>query len=238
MNNQENFKTELFSDVGMGETFMARLINFETDILQGVSGVNHEKVNNLIFEVIFDGLEPAFRSLRDLRKKWDDKEVPKKEKIQLVENVYSYLVVAFKDRFQNIAKEMGYDISFLFKQQKDFDAGCIEFKKKYPNIDSKFIHSILEYREWSNILVQVRNNVIDHKAGKNPIIVEKLSSFLTLKNAEILFDNCWKSIEDFLVIFAIDKVDPKYGMKIQELTEYKNNNEYEHRFGWFDVSGR
>ena len=44
MENAENFKVELFSDIGMGETFMARLFNFETDILQGLPGINHKDV--------------------------------------------------------------------------------------------------------------------------------------------------------------------------------------------------
>jgi len=233
MSETEKISMELFSDVGMGELFMSRLFNFETDILQGLVGIDHKEIEHLIFRTIFDGLEPAFRSLRSLREKWNDPEIPKKEKIQLIENIFSYLVVAFKDRFQEVAYKMGYDISFLFKNQKIFEKEYVEFQKKHPMIDPKFI---LEDREWLNILIGVRNNVIDHKAGKDPDIIKQLSVFLTLENVEILFDNCWRSVEDFLAAFAVDKTDSKYGMKIQELVEYRKNKTHDHRFGWFDAS--
>jgi len=236
---EEKITFKLFSDVGMGELFMSRLIHFQDHILSGLfGGKNKEDVQQAIMKVLFDGLEPAFRSLRSLRSKWHDDKIPEREKIQLVESVYTYLVIAFKDRFQDVAKKMGFEIGFLFQTQELFEKGLQNFNIKYPKIDPVFIDTIREDRVWSDLMVSVRNNVIDHQAGKNPVIISRLSSFLNVDTVEVLFENCWKTIEDFLVIFADALTDPKYGMKILELQIYKQNKNNSERFGWFDVSER
>ena len=58
---------------------------------------------------------------------------------------------------------------------------------------------------------------------------------MNLDFAEIVFDNCWRAIEDLLAIFANDKTDPKYGMAILELKEYRDNKNNLQRFGWFII---
>ena len=140
---EEKISLKLFSDVGMGELFMSRLFHFQDHILNGLFGTkNTKEVKDAIFQVIFDGLEPAFRSLRELRKKLIDEKIPEKEKRQLIENIYSYLTIAFKDRFQEVAKLMGYDTGFLFQNDKNFEVGCTQFSQLHPKIDSQFIEMI------------------------------------------------------------------------------------------------
>lgn len=81
----ESIKFKLFSDVGMNELFMARLFHFQDRILSGLfGGKDNEAIQQAIMTVLFDGLEPAFRSLRNLHEKWNDENIPEKEKIQLV----------------------------------------------------------------------------------------------------------------------------------------------------------
>lgn len=130
---------------------------------------------------------------------------------------------------------MGYDIGFVFQKQDNFNQGCDNFFKKHPKIDPAFGETIKEDRIWIELLIGVRNNIIDHKVGKDPAFIERLSRFLNLETAEIMFENCWKSMEDFLIVFANDITNPKYGLKILELTEYKNNKNHPERFGWFDM---
>lgn len=234
---EEKISVKLFSDVGMGELFMSRLYHFQDHILNGLFSTQKIKeIQEAILRVLFDGLEPAFRSLRELRKEWLDKKIPEKKKRQDIENIYSYLTIAFKDRFQGVAKLMGYDIGFLFQNDKNFEAGCEQFLKSYPKIDSQFVVMIKNDRaSWFNLMINVRNNAIDHAAGKDSTLLKQLEQNMTLEAVEKIFDNCWRAIEDFLAVFAVDKTDLKYGYAIFELSEYRQDKNYQHRFGWFIV---
>ena len=234
---REEIQVKKFSDVGMGELFMSRLYHFQDNILNGLFGFEKNKeTKQSIMNVLFDGLEPACRSLRKLRKSWDDENVPEKEKRQDIENVYSYLTIAFKDRFQQTANLMGYDIGFLFQNDTNFEAGCKEFIQRHPGIDSHFIEVVKDDRlTWSKLLIDVRNNVIDHAANKDPQVLRDLEQNMTLDSVEKVFDNCWRAMEDYLAVFAIDKTDSKYGSEILELLEYRQSKDHPQRFGWFSV---
>lgn len=234
---EEKISIKLFSDVGMGELFMSRLYHFQDHILNGLFGTkNIKEIKESILKVVFDGLEPAFRSLRELRKEWADDKISEKRRRQHIENIYSYLTIAFKDRFQGLARLMGYDIGFLFQNDKNFEAGCEQFLKSYPKIDPQFIEVIKNDRVcWLNLMIDVRNNAIDHAAGKDPTLIKELEQNMTLEAVEKIFDNCWRAIEDFLIVFSTDKTDPKYGHVILELIEYKQDKNHQHRFGWFIV---
>jgi len=234
---EEKISVKLFSNVGMGELFMSRLCHFQDHILNGLFGIkNTKEIQEAILRVVFDGLDPAFRSLRELQKEWSDEKIPEKKKRQHIENIYSYLTIAFKDRFQEVAKLMGYNIDFLFQNDKTFEVGCKQFLKSYPKIDSQFIETIKNDRaSWFNLMLNIRNNLIDHAAGKDQSLLKQLEQNMTLEAVEIIFDNCWRAIEDFLAIFAVDKTDQKYGHAILELSEYRQDENYQHRFGWFIV---
>jgi len=232
---EEKTPLKSFSDVGTDELFMSRLYHFQNHILSGLLGVQKIKeVQEAVLRVVFDGLEPAFRSLRELRKEWSDDKIPEKKKRQDIENIYSYLTIAFKNRFQEVARLMGYDIGFLFQNDKNFELGCKQFLESHPNIDPEFIETIKNDRDsWFNLMLNVRNNAIEHAAGKDNTLLKQLEQNMTLDAVENIFDNCWRAIEDFLAVFAIDSTDPKYGHFICELSEYKQDENYRHRFGWF-----
>jgi len=236
---EERIVVKLFSDVGMGELFMARLFHLKDRILSGVFGLERRKeVEDTITGLIFDGLEPAFRSLRELRKEWVDDKVPEKKKRQHIENVYSYLTIAYKDRLQQVAKEFGYDIGFVFQKDARFTIGSEAFIVQYPKIGVDFIRMITDDRDtWLTHMISVRNDAIDHAAGKDREIIKELQKSMNLEETEKIFDNCWKSIEDIILMFALDKTDEKYGQRILELKEYRLNPDHPERLGWFLIPG-
>jgi len=144
-----------------------------------------------------------------------------------------YLTIAFKDRFQEVVKKMGCDIWFLFQNDKKFETGCVEFPQKYPKIKDDFLKMIRDDRfSWLNLMISVRNNAIDHSAGQDKNLVKSLEAKMTLEIVELIFDNCWRAIEDCMYFLAVSNVDPKYGMFIWELQEYKQNRNSPHRFVW------
>jgi len=232
---QENISLKLFSDIGMGEIFMSRLFDFNTRILNGLfDTTNGKEIKDAIFVIIFDGLEPAFRSLRVLRTEWTDMKIPEKKKKQDIENVYSYLTLAFKDRFQKAAKLMGYDIGFLSQNDSKFEVGYKKFLELHPKISPELIEIMRNDRNgWLSLMTQVRNQAIEHAADSEPTLKKELEQNMTLEIAEAIFDNCWRAIEDYLIVFVIDKINPIYGHTILELPEYRQDKNYPQRFGWY-----
>lgn len=232
---QEQISVKLFSDVGMGEVFMARLMHVRNHILSGVYGLeNRQEIEDSIMRVIFDGLEPAFRSLREVRKEWVDDKVPEKRKRQHIENVYTYLTIAFKDRFQQTAKEFGYEIGFIFQKDSTFKKGAQEFILRHPKIGNDLFQLAQDDRAtWLSRMIAVRNIAIDHAGDKGREEVEEMEKRLTPEDAETIFDNCWRAIEDTIIIFVLDKYDEKYGHQLLELAQYRADKNHHERFGWF-----
>lgn len=214
---------------------MARLFHLKDRVLSGVFGLERRKeVETSISHLVFDGLEPAFRSLRELRKEWTDDKVPEKRKRQHVENVYSYLTIAFKDRFQQVAKEFGYNIGFAFQKDASFETGSQEFIKQHPKIGKDLVQVITNDRAtWLRLMIDVRNDVIDHAGGKDRERIRELEKSMTLQDVEAIFDNCWRATEDIILLFMLDKFDEKYGQQLLELQKYKADRDNPERFGWF-----
>jgi hypothetical protein len=218
---------------------MSRLIHFQDKILGGIVGGEIKlEIQHAIFNVLFDGLEPALKNLRDLREKWSDSTVAQNEKRKLIESLFNNLVIALKDRFQYVTKMMGYEIGFMFQDDVKFINGCANFLAKHPAIPNRFVEMIAMERVWIKILQDVRNHIIEHKANKSLEYTKSLNTYLTLEYSETLFDHCWRLIEDIMWVLAIDMTDIQHGLTIQELFEYKQNNNHPQRFGWFDMIGK
>lgn len=234
---KEEPSVKLFADVGMGEIFMARLMHLRDHVLSGFGmreiNIDWRKVGDGLFTVIFDGLVPAFSDLRALRTEWNDPNVPELKKLQTLKSAFGNLVIAFKDRFQGTVLGMGYSIGFLFEDESKFEKGLKNFTATYPDIHPDFINVLREDRTWLKNIIDVRNIIIEHRSGKPEAKIEELKPYLTPNNAAMLFDNCWRAIEDYFLVFTKNLVDPKYGMELLELHEYQQNKNHHQRVGWF-----
>lgn len=213
---------------------MSRIFDLGNSIINGLFIKNQKEVKDAFFSVIFDWLEPAFRSLRKLRRESDHKKISERERQQDIENIYVYLKIAIKDRFAQVAKLMGYDIWFLFQKEEEFNKKKKDFLTKNQNIDPSFISMIEDDRKaWLNIMMDVKNLAIEHAGDKNPKIVKDLKRFLNLEAVEKMFENCWKSIEDITYFLIKGKINPRMGMCLGELPEYQKDKNFKHRFGWY-----
>lgn len=214
---------------------MSRFVHFESHVLSALPKIkDRDAVRNALFRMIFDGFEPAFRSLRDLKKKIDDQAVSKREKRLLIENVFSYLALAVRDRFSVVADLMGYDIGFLFQKDTAFKKGRESFLLKYPKIDPAFLDVLEDDRcRWLSPLFDVRNEAIEHSGKIGPEELKRLESYMDLPTAEVMFDNSWRRVEDFLGVFANDIFGEMGGLKLFEIKEYQENRNHPVRFGWF-----
>lgn len=126
-----------------------------------------------------------------------------------------YLTRAFKDRLQIVVELMGYKIGFLYKDDKNFQLGCVNFLKENPEVNPDFIQMLKDDRTtWSDYMIKTRNFALEHTIGNDITKIKNLKSRMNLETAEKIFENCWMAIEDIIYLLAISKIDSKFKMVI------------------------
>ncbi len=224
-------KVQKYSNIGSNELFFSRLwCLFE--ILEGTT-LNSDKrviINGLIMDLITEGLMPACLSLREIRK-IESGEV-EKVIVDLEKNyfdLYKYLWGAYKNNMQLIIKEIGFDIGFLFQNDKNFEKEATDFLSKISldGLEEHIIDILRNEREsWQNTLSMIRNKYLEHKE----VPKKDIEPYLNLSSAEFFFDNCWRAIEEILISFFRTAIFLKAGIDIGETEEYRQNKNALRRF--------
>ena len=228
----------------MDEPFISRLMFFHTHVLQNIgmkdNEVDWENTRKGLWAVLFEGLVPAFNTLETLRKTWDDPKVPEIDKEQMAWSVFGSLTIAFKDRFQITVSRMGYNIGFLFQKDDEFKKGGDVFKAEHPDVPPEFIGYLQRVRSsgWWRVLNAVRNRLIEHQSKKTEQELEDLQGFVSLEVVEKLFEVCWQTIEEILLVLVLDRIDPNYAMELLEAQEYEENKNCSERISWGWKPGR
>lgn len=228
---QENWKLELLSDIGTSNPFVARISLGLFDILDVTNFKERKKINDAIFEILLEGLMPAFISLRELRKL--ETQRAKGESVPIITinksyyNLYNHLWVAYKDRMQRVVKLLGFDVGFLFQKENQFKQGCENFLKQHPNFNQAFTKMLADERKsWQNILSIIRNHYLEHKI----LDIKQVERFFTIENAKLLFYNCWQAIEEILVILLRTGMPLDKGIDIAEIPEKERDPDCPKRF--------
>jgi len=227
----EHIKIEKFADIGTGEPFVARTGLGLIEILEATNFKNRKEINDGIFTILFDGLMPAFLSLREIRKiesGKDEKIVINLQKHYI--NLFNHLWVAYKDRMPKVVGLIGFDIGFLFQNEKDFEEGTGGFLKKneiLSGIDYQFINMLRDERKtWQNILAKIRNDYLEHKKLNQ----KEVERHFNLETAEIIFNNCWQAVEEIMVVFLRTGLPLYAGIDIAEIPLEKRDLKNPKRF--------
>lgn len=195
------------ADFGTTEPFVARISFGLNDLLNGldIEEAQKKKARDQIFE-IFQELFNAFVSLRDIQNMESGKiEMLLVNQRKAYQDFYGYCWASYKDRMQNLLRTLGFDIGFLFGEEKAFDEGAEKFTKLYPDIGEEFIKMVRGDRtSWQNAVCKIRNNYIEHK--KDSVSEEEIKSYFNQKTAQLIFDNCWQAIEDNVVMYMSTKL--------------------------------
>lgn len=219
-------KLEKLADFGTSEPWVARIwlgLSELVSVLQlpERQKQNFREANNEIAEELssafialgkIKSLEASdTKTILEIRKEYSD--------------LYDHLWRSYKDRFQNTALVLGYDIGFLFKDDKKFEKESVEFTKNNPKIPDKFRKMLkIDRRIWQNGLSTFRNDYIQHrKIGKE---IEAL--YYQIEAAETTFNNVWQTIEDTLVALIQSKID--YPIILVDIPEEKRNSSCPKRF--------
>src|SRR5258706_8696492 len=122
------WKPIYFADVGTEEPFVTRISLGLTEVLGAArfDDENKREIKATVLGVCTDCLMPAFLSLRELRNTASNPQVPVLTKIKHFDDLCKWLWSAYKDRMQNAARLMDYDIGFLFQNDSLFEKGCEE----------------------------------------------------------------------------------------------------------------
>jgi hypothetical protein len=236
-NINETFTSEKFSDVGMENVFMSRLMHL-IDLSSGLyQEIEKKKFSENLLKILFEGLEPAFVSLKELKENWKNQEYPSNKKEKLAKDTINYLVIAYKDRLPKLTIDLNikYDIGFLFQEDKKFESGLIIFSDNNQKIAEGFSSFIKKDREhFVSNLNNIRNNLIQHSADKSSEEIKSLKEYLNPNTLSELFECVWTSIEDIIIALFIDSTNDKFVMRLYELDEYKMDRvKAMKRLGWF-----
>lgn len=214
-----------FADVGAGEPFVARIVMGLTEILDKTDYKNKDDIYAAIMEMFVNGLMPAFAHLKDIREleqKQDRLEIDVKKSYFAF---YDRLWAAYKDRMQKVITVMGYDVKLLFCRQENFEKESKLFQDRYPKVTSHFHVFVKNNRNaWQDAVASYRNNYLQH----NSLYDNDVKDMMTLKSAEICFENCWIAIEEIIVEFICLKLWDIVG--VAEIPETKRDISMPKRF--------
>ncbi len=222
-------KVEKVANFGTEEPFVARL-------MMGLSGVidattfNPEKKSDIkekIMGILVETLFPAFASLQEIRKM----ESGQRERL-LVDvrkeyiSFYNRIWAAYKDRMPEVARNLEYDIGFLFvKKDENFEVKAKVFFESHPEVRIELLEYLRKNRQvWQQAVARFRNDYAEHQS----IYEQDVQELLTLKAAEICFKNCWTAIEMILMELITTKLFPF--ARIEEIPEAERDKSVPRRF--------
>jgi hypothetical protein len=219
------FEFSNFADVGTSEPFLARIALGLAEILDTTYYDKRNEIKAGIIETM-NSLLSAFLSLRQLRGIADDRSAPLMTKVKHFDDMCGSLWTAYKDRMQNVTRLMGYNIGFLFEEDKKFEKGCASFPIEHPQVDGALIQRMKQHRAtWQSDLERFRNQYIEHRKLKQ----EEVASFYSLARAEALFQSVWVGIEETLIILMAAGLPPAFC--VHEIPQANRNPHAPKRFG-------
>jgi len=231
MSAQVPFEIKPFADVGTKEPFVARTSLGLIDILQAIDLPNKQAISEEIITMLSGSLMPAFLSLRELRKCVDKSDVPVVTKAKHFDDFYRHLWAAYKDRMQKVARLMGFDVGFIFKNDSSFEKEAAQFQSDHPKVHHSFAARLAQDRNlWQTSLSRFRNEFLEHQSLQR----ESVAGFYELEKAEIAFDNVWMAIEDIIVDLAASMLPPFF--QIVEIPEQNRDPACPKRFGFAFVN--
>jgi hypothetical protein len=132
-----DWKVEKFAEIPF-EPWMQSILDLKPVLEAGtINGEQREQVNDAIGDIIFEGLMPAYLELQEIAK-LATSDVPALNRMQPYEDLARKLWKTYKELMQNAVRLMGYDIGFLFQNEKDFRAGLEKFRKDNPDLRDDF----------------------------------------------------------------------------------------------------
>lgn len=200
------FKVEHLANFGTSEPWVARTMLGLGDLI-AATPLSGESAITEALGGVFMALTDAFNDLRRLREMLGQEKPPPKSEIDSAFSAfYVHLWRAYKDRFQTFVQTLGFDIGFLWMNDRKFAAIGAKFLAKHPELDQSFIDMLADDRAtWQSKVAYFRNEHLEHN---KPLPPEFVARFYTLDEAELAFENTWQAIEDVAARLIETKLPP------------------------------
>jgi hypothetical protein len=186
---------EHYANFGTGERWVSRLMIDVPKVLDATTLQNRDEIKLMLSDV-FEALVDAFNDLRQLGEVEGKASVPLTERQGAYSAFYVHVWRAYRDRFQKLPPLLGYDLGFLWGNDKQFETGAERFIQQHPEIDAQFVSKLRENREWQNPLSVFRNDHLEHK---KTLDAEFVAGFYQFARAEQVFECVWRIIEGITV---------------------------------------
>jgi hypothetical protein len=183
------------ADVDGNEPFVKAFLELPPLVDAGtIYDPQRSEVKSAIHSILIDGIMPAFLDLQRIRASVG-RDIPLMDRAQPYEDLAGKLWKLYKELTQNAARLMGFNIGFLFMNDKNFRDGLKKFRADNPELLAGYDKFLEETRDsWQNDLAKFRNTWLEHPTG-DP---KQFSKFYTPEYAEMLFDAVWRTICDIL----------------------------------------
>ena len=224
MSASNKFVVQKYASVGSKEPFTAASLGL-VDLLDATTldSTKTEEIKQIVMEIYMDCLLPGFLSLRKIHQ--PDADAGMADNFKNYDDLYRYLVRAHKDRTQAAATALGYDIGFLYQQEKNFEKGCAEFAQKYPELPT-LGDWLKNVRANTEKLAAIRNNFLEHQTYPRAEFMDYYKSDV----AQVFFDSTWQTSEGILAIF-ISKHFPQ-DVKLRIIPEAECDPNLPKKFGF------
>jgi hypothetical protein len=222
----KDWKVAHFANVGTDEAFIREMLEV-VEILKGtmIEGEQREESTGAIVTIMNDGLIPAVMELRTIRAP-ETKSLPVAARLQPYEDFARKLWKSYKDLTQRAARVMGFDIGFLYQNDKDFEKGLKTFLTDWQGLPAGFEGFVRQTRsEWQNEFSKFRNGFVEHQEGERKDFVK----FYDNAVVEKLFESAWGTIVDLLVILMSLKLPPRTHIVVNDP---KVHGPWPNRFRW------
>jgi hypothetical protein len=221
------WKVEHFANVGTSEPFV-EVISGEFVELMGAThlpSLEKKRATESLFTLLTEGLLPSFENLKRIRASVSQ-QMPLLNRRQLYEDFSRVLWHTYKDLFPKTAKELGFEIGFLFKSTKDFEEGVAKFNTLHPSLIAPTLGDYLRKQRdlWQSELAKFRNDYLEHRKEDSV----RFASFYQPEKAEDLFGAVWTVIADVLPIFI--EANFAGGFSIEEIPQQDRDPARPRRF--------
>lgn len=193
------FTLKLAANFGTEEPFVVRVWIQTKEILKFIHLPNDDEID-FRFDRVVEQLDIARVHLARIEDKNFHKLPTFDQQAEYVA-FYNSIWWAYKDRFQLFIKELGFDIGFIFQDEKKFENGAAKFVEAHPNA-AEFTEIARNDRKlWQNQLATHRNTL--HSGDRRN---EKHDSD-NPTDARMIFDNVWQAIEEHFLYLSEKVMD-------------------------------
>lgn len=167
---------------------------------------------------VFEVLGMAFEKLRTLRR-YASEGAPVIETTEAFEGLYGHLWRAHHDRFPTAMSVLGLDIGFLYGNDRKFETGARRLLARHPELAELVELMGRDRLDFQTRFADYRNKYLEHRKGRAN--VQLRDELHRLESAELVFENVWQAMEEYVVLYAKAHIPP--GIQIIEIPEHERD---------------